>query len=51
MEFEEKTSITQPWDAGINIGMFEFGINVCQDRLHSSLMLKAIDIDLDNISA
>jgi hypothetical protein len=48
---EPQTSVAQPWDAWGNASVFEFGIEVGQDGGGGSLMLKAIDVDLDGAAA
>ncbi len=51
MESESQASIAQPWDAGVNGGLFEFCIKIGQKVCRSLLLCKAIDVDLDHLAA
>ena len=51
MESESQASIAEPWDAGVNGGPFEFCIKISQEVCCRLLLRKAIDIDLDHLSA
>src|SRR6266581_3386691 len=48
---EPQTAVAQPWDARINASIFEFRIEVGQDRRGSRLVLKAVNDDVDDIAA
>jgi len=48
---EPQPSVAQPWDAWVNASVFEFRIEVAQNRRRCGLMLKAIDADLDSTAA
>jgi hypothetical protein len=39
---EPQTAVAQPWDARINASVFEFRIEVGQDRRGSRFVLKAV---------
>src|SRR5438309_11627396 len=48
---EPQPSIAQPWDTRVNASVFEFRIEVGQDRRRRGLVLKPVDADLDNVAA
>ena len=50
MKCKPQTSVAQPWDARVNASVFEFGIEVAQNRCRRGLMLKPIDMDLDDVA-
>ena len=51
MKCEPQTSVAEPWDARVNTRLFEFRIEIGQDRCGSCLMCKPIDADLDEVAA
>jgi len=48
---EPQTAVAQPWDARVNASVFEFRIEVGQDRRGSGFVLEPIDTDLDEVAA
>jgi hypothetical protein len=48
---EPQTSVAEPWDARVNTRLFEFRIEIGQDRCGRCLMCKPIDADLDEVAA
>src|SRR5438128_6068093 len=44
-------AVAQPRDARVYTRIFEFGIEVGQHRCSRGLMLKPVDVDLDNVAA
>ena len=51
MKCEAQTSVAEPWDARVNARLFEFRIEIGQDRCGSCLMFKPLDADLDEVAA
>ena len=48
---EPQTSVAQPWDAWVNASAFKFGIEVGQERCGRRRVLKAVDVDLNEVAA
>ena len=48
MKGEPQTSVAQPGDARVHASVFEFGVEVAQDRGGRRLVLESIDVDLND---
>ncbi len=51
MKCAPQTAVAQPWDARIHASVFEFRIEVGQDRRGSRFVRKAVNDDVDDIAA
>ena len=51
MKCEPQTSVAQPRYARVSTRIFEFGIEVGQHRCSRGLMLKPVEVDLDEVAA
>ena len=47
MKCELQTSVAQPGDTRVNTSVFEFGVEVAQDRCCRCLMLESVDADFN----
>ena len=51
MKGEPQPSVAQPGDTRVNARVFEFRVEVAQDRGGGLLVLESVDADLDDVAA
>jgi len=50
MKGEPQPSVAQPGDTRVNTSVFEFGVEVAQERRCRCLMLESVDADFNDVT-